>query len=156
MNLPQYKVQADPTFHRYQFTSIGPKGSIVKVIQFLKIEDDPLVYNLGLGDIDPITGVVDDEVVSGNNDIDKILATIGYVVVDFCNRQPGAIILAEGNTSVKRRLYQMRVSSHLSEIQKSFYVYGLIDNEKPIEVFAKNRAYKAILVKPILIRKFDN
>ncbi len=39
-----------------------------------------MVYNLGLGDIDPITGMVNDEVVSGNNDIDKILATIGYVV----------------------------------------------------------------------------
>jgi hypothetical protein len=149
MNLPQYSVQVDPTFHRYQFTSVGPRGSIVKVIQFSKLADNPLVYNLALGDFNSITGKIDDDIISDNKDRDKILATVGFVVIDFCNHMPGAIVLAKGNTSVKRRLYQMQVASHFLEIQKSFYVYGIVENGEDIEFFEKNRIYEAILVKPI-------
>jgi hypothetical protein len=140
MNLPHYIVQADPTFNRYQFTSIGPKGSIVKVIQFSKLVDNPLVYNLALGDFDSVAGNIDDDI---------ILATVGFAVLDFCNHIPGAIVLAEGNISFKRRLYQMQISSSLSEIQKSFHVYGIAENGRDIEFFEKNRTYGAILVKPI-------
>jgi hypothetical protein len=149
MNLPHYIVQADPTFNRYQFTSIGPKGSIVKVIQFSKLVDNPLVYNLALGDFDSVAGNIDDDIISDNKDRDKILATVGFAVLDFCNHIPGAIVLAEGNISFKRRLYQMQISSSLSEIQKSFHVYGIAENGRDIEFFEKNRTYGAILVKPI-------
>jgi hypothetical protein len=149
MNLPRYQVVADPTFHSYQFISVGPKGKIVKVIQFSKIEDDPLVYNLALMDVDPLSGMLQDKVISDNKDRDKILATVGHAVLDFCSRQLGAIILAEGNTLAKRRLYQMQISLHLSEIKHYFDVYGLIDGGNRIEFFEKNRQYKALLVKPI-------
>jgi hypothetical protein len=149
MNLPHYAVQADPTFHRYQFTSIGPKGSIIKIIQFSKLVDNPLVYNLALGDFDSVTGTMNDDVISDNQDRDKILATVGFAVIDFCSRIPDAIILAEGNNPVKKRLYQMQISSRLSEIQKSFHVYGIAETGKDIEFFEKNKTYAAILVKPI-------
>jgi hypothetical protein len=149
MNLPKYDVSADETFHIYQFKSHGPKGQVLKGILFSKIHDDPLVYNLALGDVDPITGKLNDQTITDNKDSDKIFATVGEVVMDFCNHHIGASILADGNTLARKRLYQMQVSSKLSEVQKHFIVYGITDADNNWEIFVKNKAYQALLVKPI-------
>jgi hypothetical protein len=149
MNLPKYDVSVDETFLVYEFKSLGPKGQVVKGIQFSKIHDDPLVYNLALGDIDPFTGKLNDQVVTDNKDRDKIFATVSFVVLEFCSHHFGASILVDGNTLPKKRLYQMQISSHLHELQKHFIVYGLIGEDKKWEIFVKNTPYEALLVKPI-------
>jgi hypothetical protein len=75
MNLPQYHFVIDQTTELYHFTSIGPNGRINKIVQFDKITDDPLVYNLALGDYNAFTKEIDDEVVSNNRDQEKVFAT---------------------------------------------------------------------------------
>ncbi len=148
MNLEQYSFLFNDLTQAYQFTSIGSNGLIEKIVQFTKINDNPVVYNLALGDYNAIAGKIDDEVVSNNKDTEVVFATIASIVVDFCNSHQGASIFVEGNTAAKRRLYQIMISKHLIEIEKNFLIYGFI-NETTVEFFIKNKLYRAILVKPL-------
>ena len=74
MNLPQYKTNPDEDLHSFSFISEGKNGKIEKVIRYEKITDD--VFNLGFGDKDPITGKINDKVVTNNGDTEKVLATV--------------------------------------------------------------------------------
>jgi hypothetical protein len=148
MNLPQYNFLFNDLAQAYQFTSVGSNGLIEKIVQSTKINDDPLVYNLALGDYNSVAGKIDDEVVSNNKDTEMVFATIASIVVDFCNSHQAASIFVEGNTAVKARLYQIMISKHLTEIEMDFLVYGFV-NETTVEFFIKNKPYRAILVKPL-------
>ena len=145
MNLPKYALSSNDDFHFYKFVSTGPKGDIVKGIQFSLIElsDTPL-YNLALGDIDPDTGELDDTIRSNNGDRDIIFATIGCAVMDFCSRHKDLYILAEGNTPAKQMLYRIQVATHLESVNEYFEVFGLFEDNW--EVFQKNRKYESLLV----------
>jgi hypothetical protein len=149
LNFPSYIISPDETFLVYQFKSVGPNGQITKGVQFTKVNDAPLVYNLALGDIDPYTHVLNDRVITDNKDRDKIFATVAFVALDFCRHHIGASVLVNGNTKAKKRLYQIQISLYLSEIEKHFVVYGLIEKDKKWEIFIKNKTYEALLVKPI-------
>jgi hypothetical protein len=51
----------------YEFDSVGPKGTVTKVVTYREINVKD-IYNLGFGDKDPDTGYVSDLVVTNNND----------------------------------------------------------------------------------------
>ncbi len=53
MKLDQYKLKAEQDFTTFEFLSEGPKGKIIKVVQFQQIEETN-VYNFG--DFNPLTG----------------------------------------------------------------------------------------------------
>jgi hypothetical protein len=58
----------------FEFIRIGPKGEITKVVQFTLIDPKQSIYNLGLGDKDPITNEINDNVSTNSrylNDISK-------------------------------------------------------------------------------------
>ena len=77
MNLPKYDVVSN-TSHTYEFISEGKNGKIYKSVSFQETNIEG-VYNLGLVDKNPITGQVDDKVVSNNGDRDKVLSTVNYL-----------------------------------------------------------------------------
>ena len=54
MNLPKYDIRTSETVFIYEFTSVGTKGSIQKMIdfQYTNLKD---FYNLAFGDKDLIT-----------------------------------------------------------------------------------------------------
>jgi hypothetical protein len=53
MNVEHYSIQSDSSFLIYKFQSIGPKGTIRKIVQFQKIENiAENIYNLLFGDWD--------------------------------------------------------------------------------------------------------
>lgn len=56
---------------------------------------------------------------SNNNDREKVLATVAAIVIDFTNRKPDAMVLMDGGTDSRKRLYQMKVSNHIKEISKN-------------------------------------
>ncbi len=147
MFLPKYPITTDVTFQSYQFISVGPKGNIIKGIEFKEVPGWPSVYNLALGDIDLTTGEIDDSVITDNKDSELVFATVGAAVTDFCNHFPNAPIVAEGNTPAKKRLYQITISTHLTVVSKNFLVFGLLGGQW--EHFRKNKTYQAILVKRI-------
>lgn len=147
MNLDRYAYYSDKAFLEYRFHSDGPKGTVEKCIQLTQVSVNPNVYNLAFGDLDQQTGRVNDSSVSNNKDRDKILATIAASVITFCEHYPDAMVVAQGSTPARTRLYQMRIAANLNEIQRHFRVYGLYSGKW--ELFVKNRPYQALLAERI-------
>jgi hypothetical protein len=147
MNLERYLYFDSNDYHDYEFYSEGPKGRIRKLVTFTKIPNvETPMYNLAFGDSHPITGELDDTVISNNQDRDVILATVASTIFEFCDHHANYFIYAKGSTPSRTRLYQMGIANLWEEITIHFEVYGLKDNEwHEFEPFGIN--YDAFLVK---------
>lgn len=73
----------------FMFISSGPKGNIIKQVIFEEMNHD--FYNLAFGDL--VDNNVSDSVVSNNDDLQKIMHTIGAIVHQFFKLNPTATIL---------------------------------------------------------------
>jgi hypothetical protein len=146
MNLDRYNYQISNAHQDYIFYSEGPKGKIKKIVRFSQIQDLELpVYNLGFGDADNETGVVDDSVITNNKDRDMVLATVANTIVDFTNYYGNHSIYAKGSTPSRTRLYQIGIAGLWEEISIDFDVYGL--KEDNWHEFKINVNYDAFLVR---------
>lgn len=94
-NLPRYDIRIGETKRSYEFTSIGIKGKIDKMVSFQETNIENL-YNLGFGDKDPITGEIDDTIVTNNGDTEKVLSTIVGIVFAFTQKFPNVWVYAHG------------------------------------------------------------
>ena len=107
MNLKRYELRSDEEFTTFGFLSEGPKGKIEKIISFSLVNQNGL-YNLAFGDVNPISGTIDDRIVTDNGDSEKVLATVVAAVYAFCDKFPEAWVYATGSTAARTRLYRMR------------------------------------------------
>jgi hypothetical protein len=142
MQLAKYRYKTNSNFLDYEFISEGPKGNIKKVIRFTQI--DTSVFNLGFGDLDEETGEISDTIVSNNNDSRIVLATVAATVLDFTMHYPKAMVVAQGSSRSRTRLYRMGITNHWKEISINFEVYGLKDENW--ELFQERRDYDAFLI----------
>jgi hypothetical protein len=140
----RYNIETASDFQTYEFTSIGPKGSIVKVVRYTEINVKGY-FNLGFGDKDPVTGYLSDLTVTNNGDSQKVLSTVAATLYTFTDHNPDAIVIATGSTEARTRLYRIGITNNLKEIENDFTVVGLTENEW--EPFRKNVTYGAFLVK---------
>jgi hypothetical protein len=86
MHRHKYDVISTNEHRSYEFLSEGPKGTIKKIILFKEISDN--FYNLGFGDWDEATKLMDDKARSNNHDRDKVLATVAAAVMTFIKYYP--------------------------------------------------------------------
>lgn len=145
MNSKYYPYFANKNFKEYEFFSEGPRGKIKKVVSFIQIEDDPVIYNMGFGDVDPGTGLISDLSITNNQDTDIVLATVANTIVDFSSHYGNQYIYAQGSTSSRTRLYQMSISNLWEEISIHFELYGMKNGVW--HEFQKNINYEAFLTK---------
>jgi hypothetical protein len=143
-NMERYNLRAETTLMIFEFISEGPKGRIVKLIQYAETNLKNF-YNLGFGDKNLTTSDIDDEVVTDNGDSLKVLATVAASVYAFTEAYPHALVYATGSNNARTRLYRIGISTNLEAIKTDFEVYGLLGDEW--EVFSKNTNYQAFLVK---------
>ena len=140
--LDKYNYFINTSGFDYEFESIGNKGIIKKVASFTEIAK-PSIYNFGFGDLDENKGEIIDNISSNNGDHEKILVTLGYIILDFITQNPTAQILIKGTDERRTRLYQINISKYWGYIQQNFEVYGLFgDKWQP---FQKGKNYKAFL-----------
>lgn len=146
MNLERYNYFTND-YRAYEFYSEGPKGSIRKLVIFTKVPDtEPPIFNLAFGDAHPITGKLNDAVISNNENRDIVLATVANTIATFCDHYGNHYIYAEGSTPSRTRLYQMGIAALWNDISTDFDVYGLKDNEwQAFKPYSIN--YEAFLVK---------
>jgi hypothetical protein len=128
----------------YEFTSIGPKGNIKKIVQFSHIQEND-VYNLAFGN-KTVDGSIDDYTANNNKDRDKILATIAAIVFDFTTHFPERYIFFVGSTKERTRLYRMAICLNLEELTKTFIIWGLKQGGG-FEPFYSNKHYEGFLIK---------
>jgi hypothetical protein len=139
-----YSLETDSLYLLFEFTSIGPRGSITKVVQYTETYVRNY-FNLGFGDLDASTGEINDSSITNNGDSRKVLASVANTLYIFTSRYPEAAIYARGSTPVRTRLYRMAIANHLYEIRDDFDVYG--KRQERWQVFRKNVDYSAFLVK---------
>lgn len=127
-----YELSANADFTVFEFTSSGKNGRIRKAIKFTQTLNGN-VYNLGFGDIvfsDEATIEIDDDTLSNNGDLEKVIATVVHSVYLFVEHHPDMYILFGSSNKAKLRMYRMFLSRNLTQILQSFTVYGAIHNEK--------------------------
>jgi hypothetical protein len=144
MKYERYEFNVGKKFMSYDFESDGPKGKVIKLIQYFETELKGF-YNLGFGDKCPITGEIDDYVITNNGDSKKVLATVAATVYTFTNNYPNSWIYATGSTKVRTRLYRMGISNNLTDIIQDFEIHGLKENSW--HIFERNVDYDAFLIR---------
>ena len=144
MMLPRYELKSDASLTVFEFTSVGKKGEIPKIIQYSETNLKDF-YNLGSGDKALRTGEVDDKIISDNGDSQKVLATVVATVYAFTDKYPESGIYATGSTKSRTRLYRIGLTNNLDEILKDFELYGL--NKDEWQKFTKGVEYEAFLTR---------
>lgn len=147
MNLKRYDYQTNDSFLDYEFHSDGPKGKLKKVVRYsirYTSENKPF-YNLGFGDWNEEGQKIDDFIISGNEDQERVLATVAATVVSFTDKYPGFSVYAEGSTASRTRLYQMGLNKHRAEIEAIFDLFGYY-NESGWQSLQPGINYMAFLV----------
>ena len=144
MKLPRYELKAESSLMVYEFTSEGPKGQIPKLIKFSETALKGF-YNLAFGDKNPVTGDIDDAIVSNNGDSEQVLATVVSAVFAFTDHESEAWVYSTGSTKSRTRLYRMGITKYFDEVKQDFYVFGLLNGEW--EEFEKEVDYTAFVVR---------
>ena len=145
MRHEKYHIETSSTSLKFEFVSNGPNGTIRKQVLFRQT-DNPKVYNLGFGDVDEVTGEINDLSISNNNDSQKVLATVALTVVEFFERYPDKYVFASGSTQSRTRLYRIGISNNLEEIKKDFEIFGFNEHNR-WDVFQKQANYDAFLIR---------
>lgn len=143
MNLNKYPVVSTNEHRKYEFLSVGPNGYIKKYVFYEAYGDD--LYNLAFGDWSEFQREINDKVRSNNHDRDKVMATVAGTVIEFLKHYPCATVFAKGSTPSRTRLYQMGIFANWEEINKTFVIEGLINNEW--QPFERNKNYQAFMAR---------
>jgi hypothetical protein len=132
----------------YEFLSIGPKGSIRKIIEFTRSEYDD-IFNLGFG-TKKEDGSFDDLARDNNNDRNKILATVAYVLRVFFDKYPNKWVYFTGSTRERTRLYRIAITHNIEELSVDFEIVGTFTAEHRYNhiPFEKGVNFFAFLVRP--------
>lgn len=128
MHLPAYSLLPNNDYTLFDFYSLGPKGSILKRIIYQATWVNN-VFNLVLGDVDSKKNTIDDGIVSNNHDTQKVLTTIAQSIYFFYEKHPDAILMIQGNSKTRNRLYRMALSKYLPVILVDFEILCLINNQ---------------------------
>ena len=122
--------------------SEGPKGTIKKVVRYQKINAN--FFNLAFGDWDEERQELLDSVRSNNSDRDKVLTTVAFTIFAFMEHHRNAIVIAQGATPARTRLYQMGIKTNWKQMSVLFSVKGLAKGSW--FGFELNKNYDAFLI----------
>ena len=145
MNQPTYTVKFDEDNDYYIFESVGKNGSIFKVVAFSKIQYN--VYNFGFGDYDIQTKAINDESISDNGDMVKVLATVIDIALRFLTENPMIYILIEGSSKTRIQLYRRILNTYYDDLVDSHEIYGFKNGN--FEEFQKNTSYESFLIRKL-------
>lgn len=157
MNENRYSYSISEDYATFEFESLGPKGSIGKVVEFTlfdKFDDGTPMLNLAFGDLIGYGNSFSDTAKSNNGDRQKVLATVASIVLDITDRFGNVAVYAEGSTATRTRLYQMGINAFKNEIEARFSVKGLTTSGW--EKFKSGVNYSAFLVTRKNIKLVEN
>lgn len=144
MKLDKYELKSGEELEVFEFVSVGPKGRIIKIIQYSPTNYKDL-YNLGFGDKNAETNEIEDEVISNNGDGEKVLATVVASLYAFTDKHPEIMVYATGSTESRTRLYRMGITRYIHEAERDFEIFGELENSW--QKFKKDVEYKGFLVR---------
>jgi hypothetical protein len=144
MSKPKYSlITTSADRLRFEFESISPEKTILKVIEYEPIDENGLYYNLALVDIDK-DGKYSDNIVTNNKDTEKIFGTIAQTIDYFFEIYPHGRILIFSNDIYRIRLYRMIIANYSKEKEHFWSFYGFLDGR--FEFFEKGKNYEAFMI----------
>jgi hypothetical protein len=144
MELETYDVRQNKKSKAFQFTSIGKKGNIQKLVLYQQTGFENL-YNLAFGDYNTVTKELDDLVVTDNGDGDKVLATVVSTIHKFFSQNPKAIVYLTGSTPSRTRLYRIAITKYLPVFEENYEILGELETDW--ERFKINCEYQGFFIK---------
>lgn len=141
MDQTKYQFKRTNELH-FDFESVGKKGTVLKRVTFIEFEFG--FFNMGLGDVDEVTGEVNYLSITDNGDRDKVLATVTQIVEDIFISYPEHTIYFKGTNASRTRLYQIAINHYLDELTPKFHILGELDDK--MTRFTKNTNYKSFLI----------
>lgn len=131
----------------YEFSSIGPKGVILKIIQFTPTQN-PLIANLAFGNKKE-DGSIDDITRNDNKDRNKILATVFSALTIFFQTYPDKWVFFTGSTPERTRLYRIAITLNHYELEAEFEILGVLKHKNVYSdvPFEKGIDYFGFLIK---------
>ena len=143
MDEKPYLFREDSTEYSYCFESISQKASLQKLVLFTAT-DIRNVFNLALVDQLP-SGELSDSVVSNNEDMPIVLATVFRIIDEFLNRFPAFIAFFQGSDQRRNRLSRMVLGKELDKLTTRFDVRGYDGNR--FVIFERNQSYESFLIR---------
>lgn len=138
-----YPVTFDIQNARFRFQSIGKRGVLDKVVEFIQIAPD--IHNLALLDYDPITNEFSDISVTDNGDMPEVIATVITIIRSFLSSNSNQKVYFEGSTPARTRLYQIAISQVFDPGESDLSIEGYKDGQWV--GFEPNIRFEGFLVK---------
>jgi hypothetical protein len=143
MNERKYKVIAHSDHLTFEFLSVGPKGNILKIVEYQHMHEN--FYNLAFGDKNASGEILDDLIKTNNGDTDIVLFTVASTLFDFFEHYEGTIVFAQGSTHSRNRLYRRYLTNFLDIINENFILFGELAGE--IERFTIGKDYTSFYIQ---------
>ncbi len=121
----------------YGFFSVGVKGKIPKAIIFT-FEKRKKKWNLAFGDWK--NNDIDDQVMTNNQDVVKVIGTVAKVTYQFFDDYPDAVLVIEPVDEKRKKLYNIVFQRHFETIQQDFKIEGFIKKRK--QNYSPQRTYE--------------
>ena len=93
------------------------------------------VYMLVLGNLNKVDSSIDTKSVSNNRDVEKILATVARIILDFTDMFRNAVVYFKGTGAARNRLYKISINRCLIEIEKTVFIYEYDEVNKKAILF---------------------
>ncbi|QJD79353.1 DUF6934 family protein [Spirosoma rhododendri] len=143
MNEPAYPFQEGPLEYTYRFESVSEQAVIQKVVLFTETSRAGL-FNMAL--VDELSdGELSDIVVSNNEDLIMVLATVFRIAEHFLNRSPSYGIIFQGSDERRTRLYRIAISRELAVLSKTYELFGFKNDR--FTLFQSNQDYERFLIR---------
>ncbi len=143
MNEPSYPFKRIDDRITFSFESVSQERTISKLIEFRLLNPHAELYNLALMDILP-DGTISDMMVSNNQDMPKVLATVFQSINQFFIEKPNSKILIEGSTTSRTRLYQMAISKYFQELEPIYNIWGFKGDG--LTTFVKGQNFNGFII----------
>ncbi len=130
---------------RYKFVSIGKRKQITKIVLFTETHWDK-IYNLALFDCLE-DGSVSAYVNSGNGDERLVFATIIKIIDHFLTLKSDCLIIFKGNDDRRHRLFRIFITTVLSDLSKTYQVYGIV-RDRTLR-FKPNKLYDSYMIRKL-------
>ncbi|MBK8563305.1 MAG: hypothetical protein IPN76_08145 [Saprospiraceae bacterium] len=128
----------------FRFESVGPKGTIIKMVRFKAVEEN--LFSLAFGDKD--SDDFDDEIISDNGDMRKVVQTLVNVVHFFTVTNPAIRIVIWPVDRKRKLLYNRIFQQFESEILEYYSIEGYTFNPRSKEFFDTRKIYDAFVLIP--------
>lgn len=154
MKQPKYPLKVSSEGDIYEFTSVGVRGAIPKIILYSPTVNRAL-YNLAFGNRIETTDAngsivvsLDDEDISRNGDAEKVIATVVASIYDYTSRYPERRIFFRGSDERRTRGYRLAITRHYEDLLADFHIFGIVETEGDLKLvpFDSRTAFAGYIV----------